>query len=114
MAGTTPAVSGRMSTNPIKGKTLIFNFAGENAKSYEHTFHADGSLEYGDAGSDKKTRVDKSEIAHVGGDVYAVSYVGDAGWAMTSVLDFATHKVFAFLSKDKQLMQTHGKFEAAK
>lgn len=111
-----------MSTHPIRGKTLVFTFTdGPMAdNSFEHAFHHDGSVDFGMAGNDQndqkdqkdqKTRVEKAEVAKAGPDVYAVSYLADSGYTLTCVLDFATSKLVAFSSNEKEHALHHGRFE---
>jgi hypothetical protein len=106
-----------MSTHEIRGKKIVFTFKdGPMAgKSVEHAFHEDGSLDFAIAGgdADKKTHVKKYEAAKTGENVYAVSYLGDSGYTLTTVLDFATNELIAFSSNEKMLLLQHGSFELA-
>src|SRR6185436_4449495 len=71
---------GLMSANPIHGKTIRWTFSdGPMAKkTFEHTFEKDGTVTFREitGGTEgKPSRAEKSEIATVGEDVYAVSYL---------------------------------------
>ena len=107
-----------MAQDPIHGKTIRWTFDNGpmEGKTYEHTFEKGGAVSFsevkeGKAG--KPSRVEKSEVAEVGEDVYAVSYLGDAGFTLTTVLDFRTGKLVAFASNEKELTLQSGTFEAA-
>jgi hypothetical protein len=97
----------------IRGKKLVFKFEdGPMAsKSFEHAFHRDGSLDFGMPGGKGATHVDKYELADVGKDVAAVSYLSDSGYTLTTVLDFGTQRIVAFSSNAKELGIQHGTFE---
>jgi hypothetical protein len=97
----------------IRGKKLIFKFEdGPMAsKSFEHAFHRDGSLDFGMPGGKGATHVDNYELAQVGTDVAAVSYLSDSGYTLTAVLDFSTNRLVAFSSNAKELGVQHGSFE---
>ncbi len=103
-----------MMTDPIRGKTLRWTFEDgpTRGKTFEHHFAKDGSVTYRMAGSPKATKEDHYEVAPVGDDVCAVSYLAKTGWALTVVLDFKTHEAVGFASNDKELVVQHGHFEA--
>ncbi len=108
-----------MDEEPIKGKTLRWTFEdGPMAgKAFEHTFNTDGSVSYRSAGGDpgeKPTTEKKYETARVSDDVCAVSYLGAAGYTLTTVLDFKSGKAVAFASNEKELSIQHGTFETVK
>ncbi len=106
-----------MSTHRVRGTTIVFKFSDGpmKAKAFAHVFHEDGSLEFGmPAGDGKKTHVKKYELAEIGDSVRAVSYLSDAGYTLTTILDFATHRLVAFSSNEKELGVQHGSFEVAK
>ena len=88
-------------------------------KLFEHTFAPDGTVTYRmadqPAKETKETKETKSqkpgpryEVEKVNDTVYAVSYLGDAGYTLTSVLDFAAGTVISFSSNDKELAVHHG------
>ncbi len=101
-----------MSKNPIRGKTLTFEFQdGRMAgKAITHEFHDDGSVDFSMAKGSKPTHVDKYEVAKVSDDAYAVSYLGSSGYTLSVVLNFANHHLIAFSSNEKMLQLQHGTF----
>jgi len=106
-----------MSANPIHGKTIRWTFSdGPMAKkTFEHTFEKDGTVTFREitGGTEgKPSRAEKSEIATVGEDVYAVSYLASSGYTLTVVLDYRTGHLVAFASNEKELSVHPGTFEA--
>jgi hypothetical protein len=105
-----------MQSNPIRGKTIRWTFSdGPMAnKTFEHSFAGDGSVTWRMIGSteDKPGSAKKYEVATVGQDVYAVSYLSSSGYTLTVVLDYRTGRLVAFASNEKQLVLQHGTFEA--
>lgn len=108
-----------MSANPILGETIRWTFKnGPMAnKTFEHTFEKDGSVTFREVvdgkPQGKPSRAEKSEIATVGEDVYAVSYLASSGYTLTVVLDYRTGRLVAFASNEKELSVHEGTFEAA-
>ena len=105
-----------MAQDPIHGKTIRWTFDNGpmEGKTYEHTFEKGGAVSFSevkDGKSGKASRVEKSEVAEVGEDVYAVSYLGESGFTLTTVLDFRTNKLVAFASNEKELTLQSGTFE---
>jgi hypothetical protein len=104
-----------MKSDPIRGKTIQWRFDdGPMAKrTFEHAFDDDGSVTFrslDDNGGGKPTTVKKYEIATVGPDVYAASYLGPSGFTLTVVLDYRSGKMVAFASNEKSLVLQHGTF----
>jgi hypothetical protein len=99
----------------VRGKKLIFKFddGPMAAKAFEHSFHRDGSLDFGMAGGKGTTHVDKYEVENINKDVAAVSYLSDKGYTLTTVLDFNTKRLVAFSSSAKELGMQRGTFEVA-
>jgi hypothetical protein len=102
--------------DPIRGKTIRWTFDdGPMAgKTFEHTFGADGHVQWrmvGD-GSGKPSSAEHYEAVKVHSDVYAVSYLASSGYTLTAVLDFRIGSVVGFASNEKQLTVQHGSFEA--
>jgi len=62
-------------------------------------------------GNGKPTRVEKYEVATVGADVYAASYLGSSGYTLTVVLDYRSGRVVAVASNEKELVFQQGTFE---
>jgi hypothetical protein len=86
-------------------------------KSFEHTFEEGGGLSFQQIGGKegtKPTHEKKYEVATVGENVYAVSYLGSSGYTLTSILDFRTMELVAFASNEKSLVLQHGTFEVVK
>jgi len=105
-----------METDPIRGKTIEWTFTdGPFAgRTFEHSFHEDGTLEFRMLDGDRKgraTKVEKYEAAPVGAGVHAVSYLGPSGYTLTVLLDFRTGKLVAFASNEKELSVQRGTFK---
>jgi hypothetical protein len=106
-----------MRTDPIRGSTIrwTFNDGPMAGRTFEHRFDEDGSVTWcvlnGTQREDESKEV-RYEIANVGDDVYAVSYLGSSGWTLTCVLDFRTDRIVAFASNEKSLIVQQGTFEA--
>jgi hypothetical protein len=99
----------------VKGKTIQWTFAnGPTAgKTFEHRFNQDGSYEYRMLGgkSEEFTKGDRYASVKVHPDVYAVSYLGDAGYTLTTVLNFKDKRAVSFASNEKDWVEQHGTFE---
>lgn len=103
-----------MKNDPIRGSTIRWSFDDAmSGKTFEHTFGDDGSIAYKMVGGnmDEPTPAKHSEIAQISDDVWAISYLGSAGYTLTVVLDFATNKMVSFASNEKELSQQRGTFE---
>lgn len=102
-----------MSAHPVRGKTLSLTFAeGQMAgKTIEHAFHVDGSLDFYTADKpEAKSHVAKYEVAEVSDDVYAVSYLGSAGYTLSVVLDFKHANLVAVSSNATTMQMQRGSF----
>jgi hypothetical protein len=104
-----------MNADPISGQTIQWTFTdGPMAKRvFEHSFHEDGTVEFrmlDGQGHGKATKVDKYEVAPIGAEVSAVSYLGPAGYTLTVVLDFQSGRLVGFASSAKELTVQHGTF----
>jgi len=102
--------------DPIIGETIRWTFSEGplEGRTFEHTFHYDGTVEFRSVVGEKKgrlTRAKDSEIARIGDDVYAASYLGPSGHTLSVVLDFRTGKLVAFASNEKELTMQRGTFE---
>ena len=102
--------------DPIIGEAIRWTFSEGplEGRTFEHTFHDDGTVEFRTVAGDKKgklTRARDSEVAQVGDDVYAVSYLGPSGHTLSVVLDFRTGKLVAFASNENELTVQRGTFE---
>lgn len=83
-------------------------------KSFDHTFSRNGGVVFREVGSDpngKPGGADQYQVASLGQDVHAVSYLTGSGNTLTVVLDFKTRKLVAFASNEKSLIMQHGTFE---
>lgn len=119
-----------MNSDAIRGQTIRFTFDdGPMAeKTFEHVFDPNGTVRFRVVGEDaassagKATRGDDSkkapepryEIAMLGDDVGAVSYLGSGGYTLTTVLHFKTNKLVAFSSNEKGVSVQHGTFDYGK
>ena len=108
----------------IRGKTLRWTFTEgpQDGKTYEHTFHQDGTVSYHAVEAGAKERTDGAkgggERPHyaaydVTRDVVLVSYLADSGFTLTVALNFADHLLVSIASNDKQWFPARGRFEAA-
>jgi len=105
-----------MNANPLQGKTMRWTFTdGPMAnKTFEHSFDKEGGVTFREVGGGKEskpTSAKKCEVATVGEDVYAVSYLASSGYTLTTVLDYRTGKLVAFASNEKELTPQTGRFE---
>jgi hypothetical protein len=103
-------------TNPVTGHSLRFTFVdGPVAgKSFDHTFSRNGQVTFREVGSDPNAKpgsADQYQVASLGQDVHAVSYLSANGHTLTVVLDYKTLKLVAFASNEKSLTLQHGTFE---
>lgn len=105
-----------MVANPITGHSLRFKFAdGPMAgKSFDHTFSRNGQVTFREVESDPNAKpgsADQYQVASLGQDVHALSYLSGNGYTLTVVLDYKTMKLVAFASNEKSLTQQQGSFE---
>ena len=105
-----------LNNNPITGHTLRWSFQdGPMAgKAFDHTFSRNGGVIFREVGSDPNSKpgsAEQYEVASLGQDVHAVSYLSSSGNTLTVVLDFKTRKLVAFASNEKSLILQHGTFE---
>jgi hypothetical protein len=102
-------------TNHVTGRALRFKFAdGPMAgKSFDHTFSRNGNVTVREVGGDPNAKpgsADQYQVASLGQDVHAVSYLTVTG-TLTIVLDYKTLKLVAFASNDTSVVMQHGSFE---
>jgi hypothetical protein len=98
----------------VAGRTLRWTFEdGPTAgKTFQHAFGADGTVRYGmDGGASSGTA--RYVFAPVGDHVGVVSYLGAAGYTLTSVLDFSAGTVVAVASNESEVVLQHGRFRVA-
>jgi hypothetical protein len=86
----------------LDGKTLRFHFSDGpmKGKDFDHTFHGD-KVDWGAAGSGKMT-TSEGKLLRIGDDCYIGSYMGPNGYTLTTAMNLATGKLFAFASDGKQ------------
>jgi hypothetical protein len=111
-----PTLEEEMLTNPITGHSLRFKFAdGPVAgKSFDHAFSRNGQVTFREVGSDPNAKpgsADQYQVASLGQDIHALSYLSGNGHTLTVVLDYRTMKLVAFASNEKSLTLQHGTFE---
>jgi hypothetical protein len=98
----------------VAGRTLRWTFEdGPTAgKTFQHAFGDDGTVRYGmaDGASSGKARY---QFARVGDRVGVVTYLGTAGYTLTSVLDFEHGTVVAVASNESEVVLQHGRFRFA-
>jgi hypothetical protein len=107
---------GVLNNNPITGNSLRWTFQdGPMAgKSFDHTFSRNGGVVFREVGSDPNAKpgsADQYQVASLGQDVHAVSYLTGSGNTLTVVLDYKTKKLVAFASNEKSLILQQGTFE---
>jgi hypothetical protein len=105
-----------MFQNPVTGHTLRWKFQdGPMAgKSFDHTFSRNGGVVFREVDGDPNAKpgvADQYEVASLGQEVHAVSYLSSSGYTLTVVLDYRTKKLVAFASNEKSLTMQHGTFE---
>jgi hypothetical protein len=106
--------------DPIRGTTIRWSYDdGPMAgKSFEHVFSRDGTVTWreigGKGGDTAKEPSARYEVARVTADVYAVAYLADSGYTLTTILDFDEGTAVSFASNEKQLVVQRGSFEPVK
>jgi phenolic acid decarboxylase len=100
----------------ISGKTLRWSWTEgpTQGKTHEHSFHADGSVEYCEIDGDVKGKpVREKEYAavYIAEQVYLVSYQSSSGYTLTVAVDFNTHSLVGFASGAKDWYPIKGRFE---
>ncbi len=121
-----------MARDPIRGKTIRWTYEdGPMAgKTFEHTFTSDGTVSWRETGGEQKNAkppangkpktgqaataaTARYEAVPINDNVWAVSYLSESGFTLTSVLDFASGTVVSFASNEKELIPQRGMFEVA-
>jgi hypothetical protein len=105
-----------MLANPVTGHSLRFRFVdGPVAgKAFDHTFSRNGQVTFREVGGDPNAKpgsADQYQVASLGQDIHAVSYLSGNGYTLTVVLDYRTMRLVAFASNEKSLTQQQGSFE---
>lgn len=117
-----------MTKTQIAGTVVRFTFDdGPMAgKTFEHSFGVNGTVTFrqlGAGGSPAKEKTEakdstgapetKYEAEAIREDIVTVSYRSAAGYTLTAILDFETHRLVAFSSNEKMHLAQHGTFEVA-
>ena len=99
-----------MSADPFTGKTLRWSYVDGPVKgqTFEHVFGRDGMVVYRQPGAESTEKRIHYEVAPVGEDAFAVSYLSTNGWTLTTILDTRTGKIVSFASNEKQLFVQRG------
>ena len=102
-----------MSADPFSGRTVRWSYEDGPLKgqAFEHVFGADGMVVYRAPGAQSTEKAIHYEVAPVGAEAYAVSYLSTNGWTLTTVLDMRTRTIVSFASNEKQLVVQRGKLE---
>lgn len=79
-------------------------------KSYDHTFHQDGTVDWGPANG-ATSRSGDAALVKAGDHVFVGSYLGDKGYTLTTALDLASKKLVAFASDGKSWSRQVGTFD---
>jgi hypothetical protein len=111
-----PAAEAEMVTNSVTGHSLRFKFVdGPMAgKAFDHTFSRNGNVTFREVGGDPNAKpgsADQYQVASLGQDVHAVSYLTGTGNTLTVILDYKSLKLVAFASNEKSLLMQQGSFE---
>jgi hypothetical protein len=109
----------------VRGTTLRWTFTEgpQEGKTYEHTFHEDGTVTYravenesdsnqtGNAGTPGER---PTYAAYALSDtVHLVSYRADSGFTLTVALNFDDHQLVSIASSSEQWFPARGTFEVA-
>ncbi len=91
-----------------EGKTLRFHFddGPMKGKEFDHTFRGD-KVDWGAVGSAKKT-TSEGRLVRIGEDCYVGSYIGPNGYTLTTAMNLATGKLYAFASDGKEWSEHNG------
>ena len=119
-----PAVQEPEVAQSLAGHTLRWTFAeGPTAgKTYEHTFHSDGTVTFrgvdggaqdkppreGSASAPPKVKYASFEVAP---DTHLVSYLSEAGFTLTVALNFKTKQCYGVASNSESWYPLTGTFE---
>ena len=110
-----------IATSSLRGRVLRWKFEEGGptpGATYEHTFNADGSVEFrklGGAKEGKPTREEKYGSFEVAPNVQVVSYLAkESGYTLTVVMNFETGRLYGFASNDKEWYPLSGTLEVVK
>ncbi len=96
----------------LVGHTVRFTFAdGPMAgKAFDHTFHKNGTVEFGPPGGPATTS-EHATVAKIADGVFLASYLGPKGYTLTVGIDTAVGKLVAISSDGKDWSKQAGSFE---
>lgn len=102
----------------IRGRTIQWTIVDGpmSGVSFEHVFHADGSVTWRildgpmKGGSAKEKQYSAVKVAK---DAWAISYLAASGHTLTVVLDLETKRMWGVASNEKEWYPTEGTFEFA-
>ena len=99
----------KRTSDSLDERTLRFHFddGPMKGKDFDHTFHDDGTVDWGAANSDKKTKSD-GQLVQIGDDCYVGSYMGSNGYTLTAAMNLASGTLHAFASDGKNWSEHHG------
>ena len=83
-------------------------------KAFDHTFSRNGGVTFREVGGDPNAKpgaADQYQVASLGQDIHAVSYLAASGYTLTVVLDYKTKKLVAFASNERSVTMQRGTFE---
>jgi hypothetical protein len=107
----------RKSPESLVGATVRWGFTEGPTKGslFEHTFNADGSVQYrnvteGKAKS-KATREKLCGVERITPGVHVVSYLSSSGYTLTVVLNFEDMSAHSYASNEKGWFPAKGTFE---
>jgi hypothetical protein len=104
--------------DPIKGKTIRWTYddGPMKGKTFQHTFGADGTVTWKEAGEVKPSAGSTAKYESVGinDDVYAVAYLSGHGWTLTTIVDTKSGSIVSYASNEKDLVLQHGKLDTAR
>jgi len=107
----------------VRGKTMrwVWTEGPTKGKTYEHTFHENGTVDWRDADAEQKPvdmpgKTPKTERVEYGAvkisdDVSLVSYLSDSGFTLTVALNFDDNTMAGFASSAKDWYPVRGTFE---
>ena len=97
------------------GKTVRWSFNEGPTKGsvYEHTFNADGTVEYREVskGEGKATREKQCAVERITPSVHVISYLASSGYTLTVVLNFGDMSAISYASNEKGWFPAKGAFE---
>jgi phenolic acid decarboxylase len=109
-------MAAQRSTDSMTGKTIrwTFNDGPTAGMTFEHTINADGSVDWcavkeGRCG--ESTHEDEAAAVKVADGVFAVSYLSESGYTLTTILNLPEQKMVGFASNGETWTKQSGKFE---